>query len=91
LNILKLLLKHIDLINCIIIWIILVTLMLNLHTLGTFTAFYVWVGWIPFIFGFMRLRYFRKSVMEAILFILNVISLPVYLFLIFASYMTLHG
>ena len=55
-------------------------------------CYILYLGWLPFVCGFARARYFRgKSIKDIVLFIVNIGALPVYLFMAFAAYLAFHG
>jgi len=76
-------LRHIDWLNCCIIWVLLIILdNMRYSTFYDFMTIYAWIGWIPFIFGLRRFRNFGKNTIDTALFLLNVITIPVFCFLL---------
>jgi len=79
-SLLKSLLKHIDLLNCCLLWVIFILTFYRTPTfeLLAFSRIYLAFGLVPLIYGLLRVRHFRKGTKNAVLSIVNIISLPVY-------------
>lgn len=77
---LKIVLKHVDVINGIALWALLAIMNSHFGIFYRMMSIYAWIGWMPFILGLKRLRYLGKNGVETILFLLNVVSLLVYCF-----------
>ena len=79
--------EYIDVINCFIVWFVFTLLTLNYYTDFSFN-FYIfryiaYFDWLIFIYGFMRVRYFKqKSIKNILLFALNLITFPAYLLMV---------
>ena len=73
--------EYIDLINCCIIWLAFALIKISGFSIN-FSVIFLYIlyfEWIPFIYGFMRMRYFKqKSIKNILLFTLNLITFPVY-------------
>jgi len=87
-KVLKNVAKHVDLINCCIIGIMFVIFYNDMLTyaIWCFMAIYVWVGWIPLIYGIVRVVNFRKSAKDAVLSIINILSIPGYGLILLINY-----
>ena len=90
---LKTAIKHVDLINCCIIWAIFFVLYNNMLTnaIWVFGRVYVWFGVIPLAYGIFRFSKFGKSPKEAVLSIVNAITLPAYCLIVLVCIGTHYG
>ena len=93
LRILKLPLNYVDVMNCCIIWFAYFMLKNAYSSIPFLLLCYIlYLGWLPFIYGFTRIRHFRrKSIKEILLFVLNIATVPVYLFMALAAYLAFNG
>ena len=90
---LKIAIRHVDLINCCIIWVMFIIILKNAlaFNLLIFSRVYVWFGVIPLAYGIFRFSKFRKSPKEAVLSIVNALTLPAYCLIVLVCIGTHYG
>ena len=90
---LKIAIRHVDLINCCMIWVIFIVLYNNMLTnaIWVLGRVYVWFGVIPLTYGIFRFSKFRKSPKEAVLSIVNALTLPAYCLIVLVCIGTYYG
>lgn len=84
----KKILGHVDLLNCCLIWAIFIFVLSSNtlpYALWIFVRTYVWIAWIPLAYGVLRVFNFRKNTENGVLFIMSMLTIPIYGLMIFSQ------